>query len=192
MTQNELLNLDLDAMNKLSRSDLAKAVTTLGRNVNSRLNRFKRSGIESPATSYIERSGGKISARGKALNELRSEFVRAKGFLQSQTGSIAGAVKVQNKVISQLKNMGINISREQYNVFWKTYEKLKELKSSISDRAYKYAVLDEIEEKIKDTGKSPDEIAISMSKELESIYENLKNKEKFDGVSGFFDDGENL
>lgn len=165
ITTRQILNISSSDFNKLSERELRKYVQTLANTANKRISTLRSSGLSSPALSYIE-SGGKISTRGKKLNELRSEYMRAKGFLESKTGSVRGARGVMNSTIQMLGARGVNINQSQYNDFWKAYERLKAAEPSVANKGMNYRVWGEIAEALHDTD--------DIEKIVENIYNNLE------------------
>lgn len=129
-----ILDLPLEKIMSMSRRDLAKTVSTLASAGNKRLVRFQKKNITTPATEYIKKHGGKFSVAGKNVFELREEFQRVKGFLESETATSKGFRKWENKIASTLKeNAGIDynsLTERQKRLFWKTYSKLEEMDSA--------------------------------------------------------------
>lgn len=188
MSIQDIINMDITTFNKLSTSDLRKVVGRLVSAGNKRLRSFERAGESSPATRFVEKSGGVFSTKGKNLNELRSEFARAKNFLESKTGTRKGWKKVKDETIEGLKKHGVEVSESQFNDLWKAYEELKEISPDVASRGLKYNVLKEVATMITTMNGSAEEIALSLHKNLSQIYEEqvgLNNG--VDGVSGFFE-----
>lgn len=188
MSIQDILNMDISTFNKLNTSDLRKVVGRLVSAGNKRLRSFERANEISPATRHVMKSGGAFSTKGKDLNALRSEYTRAKNFLQSKTGTRKGWKQVKNETISGLKKRGIDMSESQFNDVWKAYEELKELSPEVANRGLKYSVLKDVADMVSDTDKSTDEIANSLHEKLSQIYEEQAELNNgFDGVSGFFE-----
>lgn len=187
MTSKELLNIDIADFNKMSRKELSKAVSTLGATANKRLKSFETKGIKSPATSALSKSGGKISAKGKNINQLRAEYVRAKNFLTAETSTIKGYKQNQRDVIEQLGLEGVDeLTEKQFNKLWQAYEILKERSPEISNKRFKYSVLQDIADEIISDGRiSARTIADRLDTQLSNIYEESRTDEN--GVSGFFE-----
>lgn len=184
----DILNMGIDKFNKLNTSDLRKVVGRLVSAGNKRLRSFERVGESSPATRYVEKSGGLFSTRGKDLNALRAEYVRAKNFLQSKTGTRRGWKQVKKETIKGLKKQGVEMTESQFNDVWTVYEDLKELSPEVANRGLKYSVLKEVANMVTDENKSADEIATSLHENLSQIYEEQEGLvDGIDGVSGFFE-----
>ena len=105
--------------------------------------------------------------------------------MESKSGTISGWKDVQIRTINSLKQWGVQLSKKNFDDFWKTYEKLKEVSPEISNKKLKYEVLKEISNAIKQDI-PPDEIVRKMQKRLDAIYEEQAELMD-DGVSGFFE-----
>lgn len=184
----DIIYMDIDTFNRLNTKDLRKVVGRLVSAGNKRLRSFERAGEKSPATRHIYNTGGAFSTKGKDLNALRSEYMRARNFLRSETGTRRGWKSVQKRTIEELSKQGVKLTLEQFNDMWETYEKLKEMSPEVATRGLKYNVLQDITTMLIDDKKTPEEIARDMQKRLTHIYE--EQAEAFngiDGVSGFFE-----
>ena len=130
----EIQNYTLSHVMSMSRRDLAKATSTLAQAGNKRLARMKEKHITTPATEYIKKHGGKFSTKGKDLEQLREEFQRAKGFLESETSTIKGYRAWEQKIAATLQDRaGIDynsLTENQKRKFWKVYSKLEEMDSA--------------------------------------------------------------
>ena len=188
MSVQDILNMDNATFNKLSTSDMRKVVGRLVSAGNKRLRSFERAGEKSPATRHVAKSGGKFSTKGKDLNALRSEYTRAKNFLQSKTGTRKGWKQVKKETISELKKRGVQMTEKQFDKVWKAYEDLKELSPEVANRGLKYSVLKDVADMAIDDNKSADEIALALNENLSRIYEEQAGLNNgVDGVSGFFE-----
>lgn len=185
----DIMNIDSKTFNGLNLSEMRKVVGRLVSAGNKRLRAFDNAGEDSPATRHVKMSGGKFSTKGKNLNELRSEFVRAKNFLQSKTGSRRGWKEVKKNTISGLKKAGVEISSdEQFNDIWGAYEDLKELNPEVANRGLKYAILKDIANMTVESNENAESIALKLHENLDKIYEeSVAIDNDYYGVSGFFE-----
>ena len=120
-----LKNLEYANIEKLSRNELAKVVQNLAKNVNRNYNSVKNSPIENtPATRGLDNSGGTIKTRGKNRNELVKEFIRAKKYTESKTGTVRNATKVFNETKKRL-NMP-NLTSDDIKKIYGAYQDIKE------------------------------------------------------------------
>ena len=119
----------------LSRADLEKATRALVRESNKRLTVMKNKGLSSPSTEYIKKHGGKFrvttrSGNKKSVTELREEFQRAKGFLESKTSTVSGFKEWEIQVGKTLADQGIDylsLNKTQKRRFWQAFSKIEEL-----------------------------------------------------------------
>lgn len=184
----DLMNLDIEQFNSLTAAELRNVTNRLVSAGNKRLRRFEAAGEVTPATSYIERSGGKFSTKGKDINELRAEYARAKGFLQSKTGTRRGWEETKKSTANELKKYGVNVAPDQLGDVLRTYEKLKELDPSISMKSLKYTVLQAIS--TLDENADIEEKMLAMQERLQDIYEEqaaLDDEFLSGGVSDYFE-----
>ena len=125
-----IMNLPLNKVMSMPRANLAKEVSRLASAANKRLVRLEKQNITTPASVYIKEHGGKFSVAGKNVFELREEFQRAKGFLESETSTVRGYKKWGSKIAKTLhENAGIDydsLTEDQKRIFWKAYSKLEE------------------------------------------------------------------
>ena len=135
MKVSEIRDLSLTKIMSMSREELASATRVLVRESNKRLTNMRKRGLTTPATAYIKKHGGKFSlktrrGREKNVAELREEFQRAKGFLESETSTVRGFRAWEKKVSETLKaNAGIDynsLNETQKRRFWQAYAKLEE------------------------------------------------------------------
>ena len=188
MSVQDILNMDINTFNKLNASDLRKVVGRLVSAGNKRLRSFERANERSPATRHVAKSGGKFSTKGKDLNALRSEYTRAKNFMQAKTGTRKGWKQVKRETIAGLKKHGVEIAESKFDDIWTAYEDLKELSPEVANRGLKYSVLKDVADMVADTNKSADEIAMALNENLSRIYEEQAGLNNgVDGVSGFFE-----
>ena len=91
----QILDLPLEKIMSMSRRELAQTTSKLASAGNKRLKRFSQRNITTPATEYIKKHGGKFSVAGKNVFELREEFQRVKGFLESETATVIRNGKIK-------------------------------------------------------------------------------------------------
>lgn len=180
----QILSMDVSDFNKLSKKDLQKITGRLVSAGNKRIRRARAAGVSSPAFAYVENNGGMFSTKGKTLNQLRAEFVRAKNFLDAETSTIKGANKFIDESIEALAHEGVNINRDDFAEIMKLYESLKRSDPKVSERGMKYAVLTELSSYVESKLDS-EEILNKMQESLSNIYEKEQDQLNA-GVSGFF------
>ena len=186
----KLLEMDIADFNRLTKSELKQAVRTLSYSANRRLREFANAGEESPATRYAEESGGFFTGRGKdTVNELRTEFMRAKGYLTAKTSTLEGWTETRSQTVESLQESGVqnieDLTDEQYDLMWKAYERLKENNPEIASKQFKYSVLNEIASMATDRRRTPASIARAMASRLDELYEREESLNGGTGVSRF-------
>lgn len=131
----KIQNMPLSKLMSLSRADLEKATRALVRESNKRLTVMKNKGLASPSTEYIKKHGGKFrvttrSGKKKSVTELREEFQRARGFLESKTSTVSGFREWELQVGKTLAAQGIDylsLNKTQKRRFWQAFSKIEEL-----------------------------------------------------------------
>lgn len=193
MKVSDVLNMPLNKIMSMSREDLATYTRALVRESNKRLSNMKKRGITTPATVFIKKHGGKFSlktrkGRQKNVAELREEFQRAKGFIESETSTVRGFRSWETKVADTLKtNAGIDynsLTETQKRRFWQVYAKLEETdQANVYGGNYRTSVR-EIYDAVKSglRKKDIDTFVIELNK---NIYESAEKD--FDGVFTLFD-----
>lgn len=169
----ETLDLPLSRIMSMSKNELRIEVQRLSMESNKRLAYFKKRGISTPATAYIKKHGGKFSSKNKDLTQLRAEFQRAKGFLESETGNIKGYRAWETRVANTLaKNTGIDynsLTELQKRKFWDAYAKLEELdQANVYGANYRGSV-NQIYEQVK-SGKTYDQLEKFVTNLNDTIY----------------------
>lgn len=107
----DALNMELDELMSLSRSDLARIVSRVTDTANKRVNRMIANDIKVSPALRTAQKGGKFSVKGKDVPSLIEELNRARGFLTAETGSVKGAKSSMQKTRDTLKERyGIDTS----------------------------------------------------------------------------------
>lgn len=184
----DLMSMDLDDFLKLDTKQLKEVTSRLASAGNKRIRNLEK-GNNSPALRSVHKSGGNFSVKGKDLNSLRSEYVRAKLFLEAETSTVKGWNKVKQRSIDEMEKVsGVKITKEQFDDYWKMYEKLKEANRSVGERQFKYTTLDKLADMMNNTKKTPDVIVETIAKQLNKIYQEQEQKLNAGdkGVSGYF------
>ena len=99
----DLIDLDIDTINRMSRSDLSKVVSRLVSASNKRIRRAKASGVDELSPAYAKERK-MFSVKGKNVGQLKNEYKKLKNFLtletssQRKTTTSKGFRQVQKKV----------------------------------------------------------------------------------------------
>lgn len=183
MKINDILNLEPGELMKLDRPELAKIVSQMSSVANKRITRLKSSGVQSQALTNVERGGGLFGVKGKSLNQIRSEYKRARGFLQSKSSTVKGARKVNKQVEQQI---GGELTPSQFKEFWKAYNRLEELEPNFlriygSEQMQKF-----LRNELVENNASVDELLQSGLEEIQRQYEET-TESMFDDLGEFFE-----
>lgn len=122
----DLTELSLGEFSTLTRAELSKVVSRLSSTANKRLKNLESKEIRSPAYRGAVKSGGKFGARGKNINELRSEYMRVRGFLKAKTSTIKGYQKVRNELLDRI-GAPRDTPEEVLNKMWSIYNEMPNL-----------------------------------------------------------------
>lgn len=125
MTLQEIIDMDIDAVMKLNRAELAKVTQTIAKNVERRSKSVAKHFSQAPALRALEESGGKITTRGKNLNELRKDFVRGVNFLTAKTSTVKGAKEYKSRM-EEIATGGLPMTPSQEKEFWSAVNKVIE------------------------------------------------------------------
>ncbi len=182
--------MDIAEFNRLTKKELKQAVRTLSYSANRRLREFAEADEESPATRYAEESGGFFTGQGKdTVNELRAEFMRAKGYLTAKTSTLEGWEETRAQTVESLQEAGVkeveDLTDDQYEIMWKAYERVKENNPEVASKQFKYSVLNEIASYATDRRRTPASIARIMQGKLDELYEREERLRHGSGVSKF-------
>lgn len=178
---NDLVNMDANDFLSLNRSEASKVVSRLASAANKRLRSMSKT--PTPATKRAAKSGGAFSVKGKTLNQIRSEYVRAKQFLQNETSTKKGYDKFVKAGVEQLGKMGVDISEKNYKRFTDLFDELKDNDPSVGNRQMRYKVMPELAKMVESGKLSDDEIIDRMKQRVVELYEE---QERQSSVSDFF------
>lgn len=178
---NDLMNMDANDFLSLNRSEASKVVSRLASAANKRLRSMGQT--PTPATKRAAKSGGAFSVKGKTLNQIRSEYVRAKQFLQNETSTKKGYDKFVKSGVSQLAKMGVTISEKNYKRFTDLFDELKDIDPTAGNRNMRYKIMPEMAKMVESGELSDSEILERMEQRVVELYEE---QEQQSGVSDFF------
>ena len=104
----DILNIDLDAFNKLNEKELRALTSRLVSAGNKRIRRLQEHEINSPAMQSLGNEKAfstklsKDTTTQQRVNKLRAEFSRARNFLNAETSTIGGYKKFKKKTINKI------------------------------------------------------------------------------------------
>ena len=174
----DLLNMDLTTFNALDEKTLRKYATTMMSAANKRLKRMEEKKLTAyPA--YSKRQGKKFSVANQNLNQLRRTFTEMKTFLSSESGSVAGILKIRKKIQKGLKEKGIKITLNQIDDLFKAINKARELHPNLrNEKEFVYELID-LSNKLMQENKSQDDILNAVLSEYDQMYKDKLMKMGF-------------
>ena len=165
-----LLNMGSDIFSSLNAKQMAKAIKKLMPEAKRRIHEF---GEElSPALGKFRRAGGEFTTANKTLNQLRTQFMNIKHFLDSVTSEKNKWDKIKEEIITRMNELGIRLDQGNFEQIWKAYDLLSELDKSVTHREYKYIVLHRIIELHEENKYDEHQIAIKVKKEYKQLYKD--------------------
>lgn len=154
---------------KLNKKELSKIVQQLSRTVNRRFVSLEKQGGISPAYKSLQKSGGRITTKGKDINELRHEYVRAKNFLSLKTSSLKGFKQVNLELANRL---GFSkLSQSQIDRLWEAYNKLDEVHYNDTRKQYGSEQIQQDIINMVVKGSTPDDIVDTLLNQMTQRYE---------------------
>lgn len=143
MTTEEIINLDIEDIQKLSTKQLQRLTTQIVSTANKRVKALKSAGLEdslilTQMKDFSGRFSSKIEGKNK-LNRLRNTFSNVRNFLLAETSTVRGYKKYNRETAERIagnKNMRDPEARdfvkryendiELRRDFWNIYNRLKE------------------------------------------------------------------
>lgn len=190
----DLLSMTPQEVQALNKAELSKVVAQLNRIEHKRITNLEKYGLEGPALTTLKSAGGQTRAgRDMSINELRSEYKRAKSFLQSETSTVQGAKNFYKGIYENIggqkstgqsyKEWKATISGDDIGRIYSVLNKAKEAgyidyykKGNKGSAGYKqsYDAQKDIFKYINE-GLSDDEILIKLGAEADSDYESKQD-----------------
>ena len=103
----DLLSIDIETLNTLNTKELSRIISRMSSVANKRLVRLEKAGFkrgdESDGVNIISGTR-KFGAKGKSLNQLRTEFHRARNFLEGKTSTVRGMREVRNDMYKRISD----------------------------------------------------------------------------------------
>lgn len=183
----DIMNKDWNDLAKLNLTDLKALTQRLVSASNKRLKRLESSNVGDYSTALQRRkkSVGRFSTKGKNINELRSEFRKAKNFLQSKTSTIVGTRKTINTISKKITGSGLGEvkgfkSERTYKRFWNLYHQLEQTQSGLigivgGSTEVQKIVYDAMKHNRSNVGAIQE-----INQRLDELYEDLNDDYNFD------------
>lgn len=190
----DILNMDIEDIESLSRTEIAKIVSQVASAGNKRIKNLQNKGLTSEALIDVYKSGGKFSVKGKNKTELLNELKREKQFFSGDSTVLE--VKATNKsIIEKLEESGA-LEKERADIsdedvtkeFWKAMDMLRETNPALFVNdclLYGDDVYSEISK-----GKSANEVFSEITERIENdnaemIEKSRETKSNWDKLSGW-------
>jgi len=201
MSIKDILSMDYEEINKLSKSDLARVTGRITAVAKKRVTRLERSDLgESPALRGLLKSRGKdvdLSVKGKDRNQLMKLWSNSRNFVKAKTSTITGYKKVIKKTKEILtEKTGRTYSTGEVNTMFSALHKMQEMGivEGHGTAGSQYA-LEQISEYLSENpNASIDDIINGIGEEYESYYRNtyestedLDDYEEIDIFDDLFD-----
>lgn len=181
----DIMDIDLDAFNRLTESELRHLTSRLVSAGNKRIRRLKAKDINSPALQGLGKEMAfstklpKGTSRQQRVNKLRAEFSRARSFLTSETSTVSGykafAERTKERIASELgmdaRTLGEKLDLNRlFDILHKAQEKgiissYRGSQGSIQARAIIADLL------IEDPNMDEEELMARLEREADRMYE---------------------
>ena len=181
----DILNIDINDLNRMTKKQLSDVVRQLSKIANQRIYRLKHTetGTLSPAYYHIEKRGENFGVKDKTLNQLRNEYTDVKNFLKMKTSTVKGWNSFRRETY---KRIGANFEGIDEKRFWNLYRKLEQLDYASVQIVGSTITQRMLRQELEQNSGDDDDILNAMEKRLTGEYEkimesyNYENDEFFD------------
>lgn len=171
---------DIETLNTWDRRTIARAVRRLADTANKRIKLFEEKGLETPAYLNVQKSGGRFSTKDKTVNQLRTEFIRARNFLGMKTATIKGYEKVKSDFFERVEattGQKMVLDDDDLNKFWRLYDQMESdispfVKGSPQGQKLVYDIF------INNLGKNQEELIKIIKKKFDIYYEEQQEEQR--------------
>ena len=194
----DIMDIDLDAFNRLTESELRHLTSRLVSAGNKRIRRLKAKDINSPALQGLGREMAfstklpKGTSRQQRVNKLRAEFSRARSFLTSETSTVSGykafAERTKDRIASELgmdsKTLGEKLDLNRlFDILHKAQEKgiISSYRGSQGSIQARAIIADFL---VEDPNMDEEELMARLEREADRMYEE---RELIDDETDDFD-----
>jgi len=181
----DIMDIDLDAFNRLTESELRHLTSRLVSAGNKRIRRLKAKDINSPALQGLGKEMAfstklpKGTSRQQRVNKLRAEFSRARSFLTSETSTVSGykafAERTKDRIASELgmdsKTLGEKLDLNRlFDILHKAQEKgiISSYRGSQGSVQARAIIADFL---IEDPNMDEEELMARLEREADRMYE---------------------
>jgi len=194
----DIMDIDLDAFNRLTESELRHLTSRLVSAGNKRIRRLKAKDINSPALQGLGKEMAfstklpKGTSRQQRVNKLRAEFSRARSFLTSETSTVSGykafAERTKERIASELgmdaRTLGEKLDLNRlFDILHKAQEKgiISSYRGSQGSIQARAIIADFL---VEDPNMDEDELMARLEREADRMYEE---RELIDDETDDFD-----
>ncbi len=181
----DIMDIDLDAFNRLTESELRHLTSRLVSAGNKRIRRLKAKDINSPALQGLGKEMAfstklpKGTSRQQRVNKLRAEFSRARSFLTSETSTVSGykafAERTKERIASELgmdaRTLGEKLDLNRlFDILHKAQEKgiISSYRGSQGSVQARAIIADFL---VEDPNMDEDELMARLEREADRMYE---------------------
>ena len=135
MPTSRMINTSPDLINDTNKADLSHIVSRMSSVANKRLKAMEKKGISYSNSQYPDAIAGvrKFGAAGKTLGQLRSEFKRLYGFLNSKMSTLTGRTKAYYEAKKRVAEKQGREFNETFNEARKEYYSNESVRQSFDD-----------------------------------------------------------
>lgn len=136
----DVTGISSEQLRGMNKSDLLRVLAPIRDAANKRINRLSGArGVNSPALSAIEKTGGKLYGSKWSTNkELVKEIERGQSFLGYQTSTVKGAREFGSKMTGKIKGKITygDMNAAQIGEYWNIMHKMQEAGIQLSGENY--------------------------------------------------------
>ena len=186
----DLLNIDINDLNRMTKKQLLEVVRQLSKTANQRIYRLEqmKTGTLSPAYNHVEKRGENFSVKGKTLNQLRNEYADVKNFLKMKTSTVSGWNKVRKETYNRI---GTDFAGVDEVRFWNLYRKLEELDYGSVQNVGSTTTQRMLRQELEQNSGDDDDILSAMEKRITGEYEKIMESYNYEDDE-FFDIWEDI
>lgn len=190
MTINQILKMNIADVNAMSEKELRKTIGQMRKVSSQRLNALKQRKLKTQAVRQLERSGGKISTKGKDLPALKAEFFRAKAFLNQKGSTVRGAKKEKTNWMQGLEKLGekLSVTPSQAENIVTLLDELKSVRPDFGFAGMRYRIMSILAQYERSDSRysNAQQIIDDLDKQLTQEYE-AQARQDVDLISEFFE-----
>ena len=184
LSVSDIMNIPMKKFEQYTPAQQRELVSRLASAANKRYKTFEKKGIVNPAVLSMKMEGGKISVRGKNVEQVKEEYFRAKKFLKSIFSTQKGYREYMNKLKLSIEKSGSNGIKkgmkvtELYSTAFAYYDILQDLNPKISNIKDKYKIVNQIAVYIEE-GKDEKQVFEDINQYLANEYDKERGRPSY-------------